>query len=330
MLKVLNGRSFGLLVTLLIVLALPRLITEPYGRGILIVCTLNIMLALSLNLVLGVAGQLHLGQSGFYAVGAYVSTILVKTYAVNFWTAGLVATIVAAILGFLLSLFSMRLRGHYLGIASLGFAVVAYQVAVNWESVTEGVRGIYAIMPPPPISFFGLGEYSFNQQINLFYFTSILAIFVYFLIDAIVRSPIGQSLLAIREDEISAASLGIDSRVWKVFAFSTSSAIAGLAGCFYPVFVGTLVPDAFNIVESISMMAMVIVGGLGTMLGPVIGAIVLTILPEFLREFGELRLMVYGISLTVVVLFMPGGIIQALKSLKNLNPMLKPNALKSS
>jgi branched-chain amino acid transport system permease protein len=117
-------------------------------------------------------------------------------------------------------------------------------------------------------------------------------------------------LRAIREDEISAASLGIDSRIWKVFAFALGSSIAGLAGCFYPVFVGTLVPDAFNIVESFTMLAMVIVGGMGTMIGPVLGATVLTLLPEVLRGFGELRLMVYGLSLTLVVLFVPGGIVQ--------------------
>jgi len=113
------------------------------------------------------------------------------------------------------------------------------------------------------------------------------------------------------------AALGVNAAVWKAFAFGLGAAIAGLAGCFYPGFVGTLVPDAFGIVESFTMMAMVIVGGMGTMIGPVIGAVVLTFLPELLRGFGELRLMIYGVALTLVVLFMPGGIVQAWIAFKN-------------
>jgi branched-chain amino acid transport system permease protein len=177
--------------------------------------------------------------------------------------------------------------------------VITYQVLVNWEKVTEGVRGIYGIAPPV------------SSALGLFYLIAGIAVLVYWLMDNLVRSPIGDTLRAIREDEVSAASLGVKGAVWKAFAFSVGSGVGALAGVFYPGFVGTLVPDAFNIVESFTMMAMVIVGGMGTMIGPVIGAVVLTFLPELLRGFGELRLMVYGLALTLVVLFMPGGIVQA-------------------
>ena len=122
----------------------------------------------------------------------------------------------------------------------------------------------------------------------------------------------GGALTAVSPD-FTRASLGVNGAIWKAFAFGVGAAIAGLAGCFYPGFVGTLVPDAFSIVESFTMMAMVIVGGMGTMIGPVIGAIVLTFLPELLRGFGELRLMIYGVALTLVVLFLPGGIASCLK-----------------
>jgi branched-chain amino acid transport system permease protein len=122
---------------------------------------------------------------------------------------------------------------------------------------------------------------------------------------------------AIRAAEISAASHGVHSAVWKAFAIGLGAAIAGLAGVFYPGFVGTLVPDAFGIIESFTMMAMVIVGGAGTMIGPVIGAVLLTFLPELLRGVGELRLMIYGLALTLVVLFMPGGIVQAWVAVRN-------------
>ncbi len=298
-----SARKLWFAAAVAVLAVLPWLITTPYWRGILVVCAMNVMLALSLNLVLGYTGQLNLGQSAFFGIGAYVSTILVKTYGWNFWLAALAAMGAAGLLGLALAAFAVRLRGHYLAIASLGFAVITYQVLVNWEKVTEGVRGIYGILPPV------------GSTIGLFYLVAGIALAVYVLIDNLVRSPVGDTLRAIREDEVSAASLGINAALWKAFAFGLGAAIAGLAGCFYPGFVGTLVPEAFNIVESFTMIAMVIVGGMGTMAGPVIGAVVLTFLPELLRGFGEMRLMVYGLALTLVVIFMPGGIVQAWRAL---------------
>ena len=298
-------RRIAVATVFVLVAAAPWLLTTGYWRGILVLCAMNVLLALSLNLVLGYTGQLNLGQSAFFAIGAYVSTILIKTYGWNFWLAALVAVAAAGLLGLALAAFAVRLRGHYLAIASLGFAVITYQVLINWEDVTQGVRGIYGIMPPVP------------NMVALFYLVAGIAAAVYLLLDNLVRSPVGDTLRAIREDEVSAASLGVNAAVWKAFAFGLGAAIAGLAGIFYPGFVGTLVPDAFGIIESFTMMAMVIVGGMGTMIGPVIGAIVLTFLPELLRGFGELRLMIYGLALTVVVLFMPGGIVQAFLHLRS-------------
>jgi len=285
---------------------LPFILGTPYWRGILVVCAMNVMLALSLNLVLGYTGQLNLGQSAFFGIGAYVSTILVKTYGWNFWLAAIAAMGASGLLGLALAAFAVRLRGHYLAIASLGFAVITYQVLLNWEKVTEGARGIYGILPPP----------GFSNPVALFYLVAGIALLVYVVLANLVRSPVGETLRSIREDEVSAASIGVNPARWKAFAFGLGAAIGGLAGCFYPGFVGTLVPDAFNIVESFTMMAMVIVGGMGTMIGPVLGAVVLTFLPELLRGFGELRLMIYGVALTLVVLFMPGGIVQAWHALR--------------
>ena len=221
-------RRISVILALLGIAVLPWLLTTGYWRGILVLCAMNVLLALSLNLVMGYTGQLNLGQSAFFAIGAYVSTILVKSHGWNFWPAALAAILASGLVGLALAAFATRLKGHYLAIASLG----------------------------------------------------------------------------------------VNAAVWKAFAFGLGAAIAGLAGVFYPGFVGTLVPDAFGIIESFTMMAMVIVGGMGTMIGPVIGAVVLTFLPELLRGFGELRLMIYGLALTLVVLFMPGGIVQAYTSLR--------------
>jgi branched-chain amino acid transport system permease protein len=298
------------------IVLLPLVLDSSYWRSILIVCALNVMLASSLNLILGYAGQLNLGQTAFYGIGAYVSTLLIKLAGLGFWPAVLCGALGAGAAGVVLSMFAVRLKGHYLGIASLGFALITYEVLMNWVDLTQGPLGIYGVLPPPPLDLPGLGRIRFSNALPLFYLVAAIAVAVYALLDSLVRSPIGATLRAIREDEVSAAALGINCPLWKMFAFGVGSLIAGLAGGFYAPFVGTLVPDAFFITESFTILAMAIVGGLGAMAGPVIGAVLLTVLPELLRGIGDLRLMIYGLALTLVVLFLPGGIAQGWSTLR--------------
>jgi branched-chain amino acid transport system permease protein len=305
------SRRTALMCAALTIAVLPLVFTDAYWRTNLIVCALNVMLAIGLDFVLGYAGQLNLGQSAFYGLGAYVSTLLITRLGVPFWIAFAGALTFSCLAGIVLSLFAMRLRGHYLAIASLGFAVITYQILLNWISLTQGPLGIYAIPPPPALALPGLPVVDFHDLANLLYLVAGFALMSYFLLDQLIRSPIGEALTAIREDEVSAAALGINCGAWKVFAFGVGAAVAGAAGCFYASFVGTLVPDAFFITESFTILAMVVVGGMGTLIGPVCGAILLTVLPEFLRGIGDLRLVVYGVAVTLVVLFMPGGIVQA-------------------
>jgi branched-chain amino acid transport system permease protein len=310
---ILSSRRFWLLVAAVAIGVLPMVFTDSYWRTNLIVCAINVILAVGLDFVLGYAGQLNLGQSAFYGVGAYTSTLLITLLGVPFWIAFVAGVLLAELAGVFLSAFAVRLRGHYLAIASLGFAVITYQVLLNWISLTQGPLGIYGIAPPPSLAVPGLPEVKFSSLANMFYLTAAFALVTYVLLDQLVRTPVGEALTAIREDEVSAASLGINSRRWKVFAFAVSSAVAGAGGCFYASFVGTLVPDAFFVTESFSILAMVIVGGMGTLIGPVFGAILLTVLPELLRGVGDLRLIVYGASVALVVLFMPGGMVQAVR-----------------
>jgi branched-chain amino acid transport system permease protein len=305
-----SGR-LGLLGTALVIALLPVVFTDSYWRTNFIVCAINVVLAIGLDFVLGFAGQLNLGQSAFYGIGAYASTLLITRLGVPFWIAFVGGMALAGIAGMLLSAFAVRLRGHYLAIASLGFADITYQILLNWISLTQGPLGIYAIAPPPPMAAPGLPSIEFSNLANLFYLIAGFAVLCYLALRQLVCSPVGEALTAVREDELSAAALGIDTRAWKVFAFGIGSAIAGGAGCFYASFVGTLVPDAFFVTESFTILAMVIVGGTGTLIGPVCGAILLTVLPELLRGLGDLRLIVYGVALTLAVLFMPGGMVQA-------------------
>src|SRR6266550_2340236 len=306
-----GNRRWWLFVAAVVIAALPLVFQDSYWRTNLIVCAINIMLAIGLDFILGYAGQLNLGHSAFYGIGAYASTLLVMKLGVPFWVAFVFGMVLSGAAGMALSIFAVRLRGHYLAIASLGFAVIIHQILLNWISLTQGPLGIYAIPPPPALAIPGLPAISFRNPVALFYLVAGFTLLAYFILDQLVRSPIGETLTAVREDDISAASLGINAAAWKVFAFGVGSAVAGAAGCFYATFVGTLVPDAFFITESFTILSMVIVGGMGTLIGPVFGAILLTLLPELLRGIGDLRLVVYGVLVTLVVLFMPGGLVQA-------------------
>jgi branched-chain amino acid transport system permease protein len=310
------SRRIALLAAAVAVAVLPMVFTGTYWQTNLTLCAINVLLALGLDFILGYAGQLNLGQSAFYGIGAYASTLLVVSGGVPFWAAFAGGVALSGIAGMILALFAVRLRGHYLAIASLGFAVITYQILLNWISLTQGPLGIYAIPPPPPLAIPGLPEISFSDPAVLFYLVAGFTLLTYVLLDQLVRSPLGETLLAIREDEVSAAALGINAARWKATAFAIGAAVAGAAGGFYAPFVGTLVPDAFFITESFTILAMVIVGGAGTLAGPVCGAILLTLLPELLRAAGDWRLVFYGIALTLAVMFMPGGLVQAAGSIR--------------
>jgi branched-chain amino acid transport system permease protein len=307
----LRSRWLAYALAIAVIIILPLIFNDTYWRTNLTVCAINVLLAIGLDFILGYAGQLNLGHSAFYGLGAYVSTLLIVKLGIPFWAAFVAGVAFAGFAGTFLSLFAVRLRGHYLAIASLGFAVIIHQILLNWISLTQGPLGIYGIAPPPAIVIGGVVIADFHNLAAFFYLVAGFAFLSYILLSQLVRSPIGETLTAIREDEVSAASLGINGAAWKVFAFGVGSAVAGAAGCFYASFVGTLVPDAFFVSEAFNILAMVIVGGMGTLIGPVFGAILLTVLPEVLRGFGDLRLVVYGAALTFVVLFMPGGLAQA-------------------
>jgi len=309
-----SPRRLAFLSCALVIALLPLVLTGSYWQTNLTVCAINVLLALGLDFILGYAGQLNLGQSAFYGLGAYVSTLLITRLGVPFWLAFFTGVVFAGLAGMILALFAVRLRGHYLAIASLGFAVIIHQILLNWISLTQGPLGIYGIAPPPALP--GL-PVDFANPVALFYLIAGFTLLVYFILDQLVRSPIGETLIAIREDDVSASALGINAAAWKVFAFGVGAAVAGAAGCFYATFVGTLVPDAFFITESFTILSMVIVGGMGTLIGPVMGAILLTLLPELLRGIGDLRLVVYGLALTLVVLFMPGGLVQAARLVRD-------------
>jgi branched-chain amino acid transport system permease protein len=301
--------TLPVLGAMLIVLAVPSIVTGAFWQQVLTIALLNVALAMSLNLVVGYTGLLALGHGAFFGVGAYTSAILMTTHDWGFWTAFCVGGVAAGVCGSVLAAFTLRLRGHYLAIATLGFAVIVYSTLMTWISVTRGPQGIPGIPGPPDIPLGGGFVFDFGLKASYLYLAGVFAILCYLLFRRIIRSPVGDALTAIREDEVSALSLGIRTFWWKSFSLTVSAVVAGLTGALYAGYVGILEPSTFILTVSFTLLAMVIVGGAGTLLGPVIGALVLSVVPEALRGVGpEYRLILYGLALTLTVLFFPQGL----------------------
>src|SRR5262250_1351092 len=188
-----TSRRLCFLVAAITIALLPLIFPSSYWRTNLIVCAINVLLAVGLDFVLGYAGQLNIGQSAFYGIGAYASTLLIMKLAVPFWVAFALGVLISGIAGALLSLFAVRLRGHYLAIASLGFAVITYQILVNWIALTQGPLGIYGIKPPPSVVIGSVTLVDFHNLASFFYLVAGFALAAYLLLRQLVHSPIGEA-----------------------------------------------------------------------------------------------------------------------------------------
>lgn len=284
------------------VVALPLVLSAPYWVQLFNIALINILLAVSLNIVLGFAGQLALGQAGFWGVGAYASAILTTTLGSPFWVGLVGGTLLAAMCGVVIGIPALRLRGVYLALATLGFGEIVRLVLFNWKEVTRGQDGIGGL-PPPGIA--GLQIESLIQ----YYYLLLAVVGGALLLSARLRySKYGRAFLAIRQGELAAEVMGVPTTTAKVVAFSISAALAGLAGVLYGHLFTFISPDVFDLDVSIALVAMLLIGGVGSIWGPVAGAVLLTVLPEFLRFSREYYMVAYGVGIVLLVLFMPRGI----------------------
>lgn len=269
-----------------------------YYQGIIKFVGINILLAVSLNLTTGILGELTLGHAGFMAVGAYVGGIFTKHMVANeimiaeaaFPLAIIFGGLGAAFVGLLIGIPTLRLKGDYLAIITLGFGEIIRVIITNLE-ITGGAKGLSKI---PRVASF-----------DYIYF---LVVFIIFFMFTLMRSRHGRAILSIREDSIAAEASGIPTTFYKSMAFSLAAFFAGVAGAVYAHHVGTLDPAAFGFNRSIEILVMVVLGGMGSVTGSVFAAIVLTLLPELLREFSEYRMLAYSFLLVVMMIFRPKGL----------------------
>ena len=282
---------------------------EAYIIHLLILIGIYAILAISLNLSMGFTGLLNIGHVAFYGIGAYTSALLALNLGVPFWPSLLIAGIVASFFGFLLAIPTLKLKGDYFAIATLGFAIVIENIFKNWISLTRGPLGLPGI-PKPGIFGFSISGFSYLVLVAFF------LLVVYLFSRHITNAPFGRVLKAIREDELAASSLGKNIVKYKTQVLMISAFFAGIAGSLYAHYITFIDPSSFTIFESILIISMIIVGGLASIRGAVVGAIILVLLPEPLRflplpsfAIGALRQMIYAGLLVYLLIKKPKGIL---------------------
>lgn len=296
-----------------LLLVLPHLFTMDYYLHIFVMSEIYAVLALSLALIVGFSGQVSMGHAAFYGIGAYVSALLSTKLGLSFWIAFWISGLAAGAVSYVIGKLVLRLKGHVLAITTAFFCVLVNVIMVNWIPVTNGPMGIAGIPRPTPINLLGF-RLVFETRMQYYYLGLVFVAVVSWFFYRITTSRIGDNLIGVRENEELAKSLGIDTMRNKIFAFSIGGALAGIAGSFYAHYILFISPVTFTIGESINILVMVIFGGMSTLLGPIFGAISLTILPEFLRMAGALRLVIYGIALVCFIIWLPQGVWGSIKN----------------
>lgn len=309
----------ALLVAALVVAALfPKFAGSNYILRVGILAMINIALVGSLNLVNGYIGQFNLSHVGFYCVGAYTAAILSTRYHFSFWLLLPLSGLMAAAVSMLLGVPTLRLKGVFFTITTLGFSEIIRMTVLNWESLTRGTMGIPGI--PYPV-LFGM---KLKSNAEFYWIILGIAVVAYISIYLLINSRIGRAWIAIREDEAAARSMGVETYKYKLMNLAISAFWAGVVGCFYAFFSAYVSADSFKLDESFSMVAMLLVGGQGTMLGPAVGAIVLTVLPEVFRSLVEYRLVIFGAAIVIMILLRPQGIVGGFRLANFQLPAVKP------
>ncbi|HXE70437.1 MAG TPA: branched-chain amino acid ABC transporter permease [Hyphomicrobiaceae bacterium] len=309
-------------------LSLPLWMSSLYVLHILIMTGIFIIAAMSLNLLLGFTGQLSLGHVAFFGIGAYTSSLVSLGFEVHLlpdwqvgleakpvWLGMLLGILLAALCGWVIGRVSFKVRGAYFVIVTVSFAEVVRLVALNWVELTQGPMALNNI-PVLRLGLPGWFEFAFLRKPANYYLVLLVGVVAYLLIRRLVHSRAGRAMIALRENEALAASVGIDVTRYLVLATFVSAGIAGAAGALYAHYVRIVDPEVFSFIYTVTMVIMVVTGGKGTLAGPIVGGLIFGLLPETLRTFSiqpEIQWVIYGVLMILIVYFLPEGIVPALR-----------------
>jgi branched-chain amino acid transport system permease protein len=282
------------------------LIFSHYQVNIMTTALIYVMLGLGLNIEVGLAGLLDLGYVAFYAVGAYSYALLNYHFGLGFWTLLPVGAILAAFFGILVGFPVLRLRGDYLAIVTLGFAEITRLILENWNAFSFGPSGISNIPRP---GFFSINLSSEQSAIYMYYLLVAFCLLAIFVILRLKNSRIGRAWNALREDELACQAMGIDKTRTKLTAFALGATWAGIAGVLFAAKTTFINPASFTFMESAMILSIVVLGGMGSIVGVIIAALALILLPEYLRVFSDYRMLLFGAALIAMMIFRPQGIL---------------------
>jgi len=296
------SRTTGVVAVAAAALALPLLLPGPYHRHVLVLAGLFTLMALGFDLVLGYLGELSLGHAAFFGIGAYTTALLTRNFGVPFPLDLLLAGLFTGIAGLLIGAPSLRLRGPYFAIVTFGFAEILHLVALNWTSLTRGPMGL------PDIPHAQLGPFRITTELGYYYLVLALIGVAMLVTRRLLESTVGHAFLAIRENEELASAAGIPTFRFKLLAFVIGMIFAGAAGSVYARYVHFVDPTALSFYYTVTVVSMVIVGGQGSIAGTTLGALVFTLVPEYLRVAERARLVIFGALLMLAIIFMPDGL----------------------
>jgi branched-chain amino acid transport system permease protein len=305
------GKIKGLskIIIMLLAILLPVISSNNlYIINIFVLTGIYVIVAVGLNLLTGYTGQISMGHAAFYGLGAYSSALLAANFGIPFWIGIIAGGVVAFIFGIIMGLPSVKLSDSYLALVTIGFSWIVRLVLVNWVPVTRGPSGVTAIPAP------SIGKFLF-QGISYYYLVLVFCCLAILVAYRLINSRVGRAFIAIRENSVAAEAMGINTYKYKLIGFAVSAAFAGVAGVLYAHAVSYISPDTFTFDQSVMFLTMIMIGGLGNISGSIVGALLIGILPEYLRAFGDYQTAIYGLMIILVLIFMPQGMVGGFKSL---------------
>jgi len=301
------------LVAVVVALLLPVIFRgNDYLLNLCVVAGVYSIVVMGLGILLGWAGQMSLAQAAFLGIGAYTSAYFTTHVGLNFWQALPLSILMSALVGVGVGYPCLRLSGHYLALATIGFGIITQLVLINWKAVTNGSDGITGIPAPPPI-----GSISFESYGTYFYIVLGFVVLCAYIAARIKATRVGRAMEAIRENELAASAMGINTTRYKILAFVLAGSYAGLAGSLLAHSIKFISPDSYSFDQSVVFLVMLILGGSSSIGGAILGAALLTLLPEVLRPLKNSYIMVYGAAVVAMIIFMPQGLVGLIEALTN-------------
>lgn len=310
-------RKWIFLAVIVVALIIPQWVTNKYYMNILIMSGIWSIVALALNLILGYTGQAQLAHGAFFGIGAYAAALMMLKWNLNFWLALPLGAAIAGFFGLIIGLPALRTKGSYFAIGTMCFNIIVTLIIDRWEGLTNGARGLMGIPGPAPIPLPWVGEIAFKTQAAQYYLVLFFLLLTIFILRRTVQSLVGRSFRAIRGNEELAEALGIPSTKTKLLSLIISCVLAGMGGVLYASYIGFLSPDQTDFHLGFNFLIYILIGGIGTMIGPIIGTLLIVTIPEALQVAAEYRMFFYGIILVFMIIYMPRGIMGAVQDWNN-------------